>query len=651
MTVKQKRMLDLIQVLNQARKVYYEDKTELMSNYEYDKLEAELEALERETGTILANSPTQQVGYEVVSKLPKEAHAVPALSLDKTKEVDRLVEFLGDREGVLSWKLDGLTVVLTYEDGKLAKAVTRGNGQIGEVITPNAKTFVNVPLTIPFKDLLVIRGEALITYEDFERINRELPEGEEPYKNPRNLCSGSVRQLDSRITAERSVRFLAFALVNYEEPAFTTRSAQLAALSILGFEVVGHKKVTAETLADAVTEFEQFIGKNAFPSDGLVLQIDDIAYGKSLGMTSKFPRDTLAFKWQDETKETTLRTIEWSASRTGLINPVAVFDPVELEGTTVSRASVHNVSIVEALSLSPGDTIEVYKANMIIPQVADNLTRLGTPAIPDTCPVCGAHTEVRQQEEAKTLWCPNPECGAKSLGAFVHFVGRDAMNIDGLSEETLRKLMEEHLITDLPSLFHLKDHRAELVTMEGFGEKSAEKLLANIERARKTDLQKLLYSLGMDNVGRTASKAICNRFGYDVGRTINATRTDLLSIPDIGETIAGSFTRWFSNIHHQELFEALLEEVELEPKVCTQPKEQPFVGMTFVITGTVNHFKNRAELKARIEELGGKATGSVSAKTTYLINNDSASTSGKNKKAKELGIPILTEEEFLELIG
>lgn len=651
MTAKQKRMLDLIQVLNRARKAYYEDKTELMSNYEYDKLEAELEALERETGTILANSPTQQVGYEVVSKLPKEAHAVPALSLDKTKEVDRLVEFLGDREGVLSWKLDGLTVVLTYEDGKLAKAVTRGNGQIGEVITPNAKTFVNVPLTIPFKDPLLIRGEALITYEDFERINRELPEGEEPYKNPRNLCSGSVRQLDSRITAERSVRFLAFALVNYEEPAFTTRSAQLAALSILGFEVVGHKKVTAKTLVDTVAEFEQFIGKNAFPSDGLVLQIDDIAYGKSLGMTSKFPRDTLAFKWQDETKETTLRRIEWSASRTGLINPVAVFDPVELEGTTVSRASVHNVSIVEALSLSPGDTIEVYKANMIIPQVADNLTRLGTPAIPDTCPVCGAHTEVRQQEEAKTLWCPNPECGAKSLGAFVHFVGRDAMNIDGLSEETLRKLMEEHLITDLPSLFHLKDHRAELVAMEGFGEKSAEKLLANIERARKTDLQKLLYSLGIDNVGRTASKAICNRFGYDVGRTVNATMADLLSIPDIGETIAGSFTRWFANIHHQELFEALLEEVELEPKVFTQPKEQPLAGMTFVITGTVNHFKNRAELKARIEELGGKATGSVSAKTTYLINNDSASTSGKNKKAKELGIPILTEEEFLELIG
>ena len=409
--------------------------------------------------------------------------------------------------------------------------------------------------------------------------------------------------------------------------------------------------MTAKTLADTVAEFEQFIGKNAFPSDGLVLQIDDIAYGKSLGMTSKFPRDTLAFKWQDETKETTLQRIEWSTSRTGLINPVAVFDPVELEGTTVSRASVHNVSIVEALSLSPGDTIEVYKANMIIPQVADNLTRLGTPAIPDTCPVCGAHTEVRQQEEAKTLWCPNPECGAKSLGSFVHFVGRDAMNIDGLSEETLRKLMEEHLITDLPSLFHLKDHRAELTALDGFGEKSVEKLLANIERARKTDLQKLLYSLGMDNVGRTASKAICNRFGYDVGRTINATRTDLLSIPDIGETIAGSFTRWFSNIHHQELFEALLEEVELEPKVFAQPKEQPLAGMTFVITGTVNHFKNRAELKARIEELGGKATGSVSAKTTYLINNDSTSTSGKNKAAKELGIPILTEEEFLELIG
>lgn len=642
---KMDRMMELIETLNAATKVYEQTGQEQMSNYEWDQLYDELKALEITTGITLSSSPTQNVGYEVCSSLPKEDHATPCLSLDKTKDPSFLKEFLGTQEGILSWKLDGLTVVLTYQDGQLQKAVTRGNGITGEVITQNARMFANVPLTIPLQTRLVVRGEALIEYKDFERINQELPEGTEPYKNPRNLCSGTVRQLNNGQVKDRNVQFVAFALVEPEHPSVLTRAAQLDILSALGFDVVGHILVTAENVEENVARFGEQIQENPFPSDGLVLQINDIAYGKSLGQTSKHPRDSIALKWEDETKETVLRSIHWSASRTGLINPVAVFDPVELEGTTVSRASVHNVSIVEALQLSEGDTITVYKANMIIPQVLENKTRKGTPVIPDHCPVCGAPTRIEQPEDSRILICPNPECGAKSVGHFVHFVCRDAMNIEGLSKETLRKFLEVGILTDLPSIFRLPEHKAEICGMEGFGKKSYENICAAIEKARKTDFQHLLYALGIENVGRTASRLICKTYNYDPVRIMNLSREELLSIPDIGDVIADSFLAWFDNPIHQELIENLLEEVELT--VPKAPAAQPLANLTFVVTGSLTHYSNRNALKAQIEALGGKVSGSVSSRTTALINNNLASTSGKNKTAKELGIPIITEEDMI----
>lgn len=642
------RMKILVKELNVASAAYYSTGKEIMPNKEWDEKYEELKDLEQKSGIILSASPTQRVGYEVAAKLPKEQHKIPALSLDKTKEPEELKNFLGNKEGVLSWKLDGLTVVLTYNHGRLERAVTRGNGMIGEQITDNAKMFANVPLNVPYKGEFIVRGEALITYEDFNRINQELPEGEEPYKNPRNLCSGSVRQLDPGETKRRNVQFIAFA-VSFGEERFVPTVMQLfAILKTLGFEVVEHVLVSnGSHIVDWVQTFESKIKELKFPSDGLVLQYNDIAYGKSLGATSKYPRDSIAFKWEDETKETMLRDILWSASRTGLINPVAIFDPVELEGTTVRRASVHNVSIVKSLSLSPGDTISVYKANMIIPQVAENLTRKGQPEIPERCPVCGGRTKVRTLAgDAETLWCENPECPAKRVGAFVHAVGRDALNIEGLSEETLKKLMDVGVLHQLGDLFRLKDSVDVILWMEGFGKKSFENLMNSVEKARHTDLQHLLYALGIDNVGRTASKLICKTFQYDVQKTINATKEELLQIPDIGDIIADSFTSWFRNIEHQEIFEDLLSEVILEKP---QQNESPsLTGLTFVITGSLQHFKNREELKQQIEDKGGKVSGSVSSKTSYLINNDSTSTSGKNKKAKELGIPIITEDEFLE---
>lgn len=651
-TIMQKvdRMKELIRVLNVANDAYYNSGKELMSNFEYDKLYDELKALETETHIVLSASPTQNVGYTPVSKLAKETHKVPALSLDKTKDSDTLAAFLGNQEGILSWKLDGLTVVLTYRDGKLEKAVTRGNGLIGEVVTDNAKCFLNVPLTISDRMELIVRGEALITYEDFERINASLPETEEAYKNPRNLCSGSVRQLDPNEVKKRNVRFIAFGISATKRP-FTERSEQLDYLRNRGFDVVEYVKIpNSEALKAQIESFASRVEKNAFPSDGLVLQMNDIAYGESLGTTSKYPRDAMAFKWEDEEKETVVRNIVWSASRTGRINPVAVFDPVELEGTTVTRASIHNVSIMKNLSISPGDTVSVYKANMIIPQISENLTRNKEPEIPDKCPVCGGEAVIRTMAgEAETLWCINPDCAAKHINAFVHAVSRDALNIEGLSEETIRKLMDVGILSSLPDLFQIKNHRDAIIWMDGFGEKSFTNLVNSIEKARNTDLQRLIYALGIENVGRTASKAICRHFKYNLVQTVTATTEQLKAIPDIGDVIATSFVNWFQNQVNQEMFEALVSAVSLY--IPEQSTSASLTGKTYVITGSLNHFKNREELKAKIEALGGKVSGSVSSKTTCLINNDIHSTSGKNKKAKELGIPIMDEEAFLAETG
>lgn len=651
MEQKKQRMQELVQLLNQAGKAYYQDAKEIMSNHEYDRLYDELLVLEQELGITMANSPTVNVGYEVLSELPKERHEKPMLSLDKTKETDRLKEFVGEKKAVISWKLDGLTIVLTYENGELKKAVTRGNGEVGEVITNNAKVFQNVPLRIAYRGELILRGEAVIGYRDFEKINEEIEDVDAKYKNPRNLCSGSVRQLNNEITARRNVQFYAFSLVKAEGVDFqNSRNIQLEWLKEQGFDVVEHYEVTKDTLEERVRFFAEHIEENDIPSDGLVLTYDDIAYGQSLGSTAKFPRDSFAFKWADEIRETTLREIEWSPSRTGLINPVAIFDPVELEGTTVSRASVHNLSIMEELELGIGDTIQVYKANMIIPQIAENLTRSGMAPVPECCPACGGETEIRQVSDTKTLYCTNPDCGAKHIKAFSLFVSRDALNIDGLSEATLEKFITRGFIRHFSDIFHLERYGEEIRSMEGFGEKSYKNLQDSIEKARTTTLPKLIYGLGIANIGLSNAKMICRAFDYDVEKILQADVEALNEIQGVGDVIARAFVDYFAVEDHREEFFRLLEEVKIPEEETTQ-EEQIFAGMNFVITGSVEHFANRNEVKEVIESKGGKVTGSVTSKTNWLINNDVESTSSKNKKARELGIPIISEDTFLKMIG
>lgn len=645
-----KRMKELIPILSEAAKAYYQESREIMSNFEYDRLYDELLKLEQETGTVFAGSPTQKVGYEVLSELPKERHERPMLSLNKTKSVDELREWLGGQTGLLSWKMDGLTVVLTYEDGVLAKAVTRGNGEIGEVITPNARTFINIPTTIPYKGQLILRGEAVISYSDFEKLNDSIADVDAKYKNPRNLCSGSVRQLNSGITASRNVQFMAFALVRADGVDFkNSRKEQFLWLSRLGFETVEFVEVTAETLSGAVHGFAEKIEHYDIPSDGLVLLYDDIAYGQSLGRTAKFPRDSIAFKWADEIQETTLSYIEWSASRTGLINPVAVFEPVELEGTTVSRASVHNISIMEGLELGAGDRITVYKANMIIPQIADDLTRSGVRDIPKICPVCGGKTEIRSLNDAKSLYCTNPECQAKKIKSFDLFVSRDALNIDGLSEMTLEKFIAAGFIHEFDDIFHLDRHRDAIVTMEGFGEKSYENLIEAAKTASHTTLPRLIFGLGIAGIGLANAKVICRHFDFNLDAMRKAGAEELYSIDGIGGVLADAWVTYFKNDRNNETLDHLLADLTFEKEVRNE--EQTLAGKTFVITGSVERFANRKELQEKIESLGGKAAGSVSAKTSYLINNDVTSNSSKNKKARELGIPILSEADFLKMIG
>ncbi len=641
-------MKEKISLLNKANKAYYQENAEIMSNYEYDKLYDELLQLEKETGIVLSNSPSINVGYELLTSLPKEPHEKPMLSLDKTKNAAALKEWLGTNEGLLSWKLDGLTIVMTYMGGNLVKAVTRGNGEVGEVITNNARVFINIPLNISYKGTLVLRGEAVISYSDFTKINSEIHEAEAKYKNPRNLCSGSVRQLNNRITAERNVQFYGFSVVKAEGIDFhNSREEQLHWLSNLGFSVVEHKKVDSADILDAVNWFEEHITENDLPSDGLVLTYNNIEYGESLGSTAKFPRDSIAFKWSDEIKETVLLEIEWSASRTGLINPIAVFEPVELEGTTVSRASVHNLSIMENLELGVGDTIRVYKANMIIPQISDNLTRSGNAKIPHSCPVCGGETKIKDENEIKTLYCMNENCLAKQIKSFTHFVSRDAINIEGLSEATIEKLIAKGMIKELADIFHIGNFKTTIVQMEGFGEKSFENLVKSVNNARKTTAARLLYSLGIANIGLSNARLICRKFNDDWHRIENAELEELTGIPGVGGVMAANYIKFFNDENKRQIVKDILKEVVLE-KSEKSKFEQIFENINFVITGSVERFKNRDELKALIEKHGGKVTGSVTTKTNYLINNDNTSNSSKNKKAKELEIPIITENEFIE---
>ena len=658
---KRKRIEELVELLNQAGKAYYEAGQEIISNLEYDKAYDELVRLEEETGIVLSASPTQNVGYSVATALPKEEHASPMLSLDKTKSVETLQSFLGEQKGILSWKLDGLTVVMTYEKGEFVKAVTRGNGRIGEIVTENAKRFRNLPLRIPFKGRLVLRGEALIRYSDFAKINEEIPEEGAKYKNPRNLCSGSVRQLDPKITWERRVYFFPFTLVSVEEgedgasresgglPDFhNSHEAEFEFLEQQGFQVVGRRTVGKEELPEAVSDFSEQVKKNDFPSDGLVLLMDDISYGKSLGTTAKFPRNALAFKWEDEEEKTILREVEWSPSRTGLINPVAIFDPVELEGTVVSRASLHNISYLEDLKLGIGDEITVYKANMIIPQIGENLTKSGQLPIPEHCPACHEETKIVQDKEAKMLYCENPHCPAKRIKQFALFVSRDALNIEGLSEMTLEKFIGKGFIQELPDLFSLKEHKEEIIAMEGFGQKSYDKLIENAEKARETSLARLLYGLGIGGIGASNARVLSEAFHENAEELSRAELSEVVSIKGIGPILGESIVRYFKEEENCRLFRKLLSILHLHKE--EKAENTALSGKVFVITGSLNHFQNRKELEEEIRKAGASTASSVSKNTSYLINNDKNSSSSKNKKAQELGIPILSEEDFLKLL-
>ena len=658
---KRKRIEELVELLNQAGKAYYEAGQEIISNLEYDKAYDELVRLEEETGIVLSASPTQNVGYSVATALPKEEHASPMLSLDKTKSVETLQSFLGEQKGILSWKLDGLTVVMTYEKGELVKAVTRGNGRIGEIVTENAKRFRNLPLRIPFKGRLVLRGEALICYSDFAKINEEIPEEGAKYKNPRNLCSGSVRQLDPKITWERRVYFFPFTLVSVEEgedgasresgglPDFhNSHEAEFEFLEQQGFQVVGRRAVNKEQLPGAVSDFSEQVKKNDFPSDGLVLLMDDISYGKSLGTTAKFPRNALAFKWEDEEEKTILREVEWSPSRTGLINPVAIFDPVELEGTVVSRASLHNISYLEDLKLGIGDEITVYKANMIIPQIGENLTKSGQLPIPEHCPACHEETKIVQDKEAKMLYCENPHCPAKRIKQFALFVSRDALNIEGLSEMTLEKFIGKGFIQELPDLFSLKEHKEEIIAMEGFGQKSYDKLIENAEKARETSLARLLYGLGIGGIGASNARVLSEAFHENAEELSRAELSEVVSIKGIGPILGESIVRYFKEEENCRLFRKLLSILHLHKE--EKAENTALSGKVFVITGSLDHFQNRKELEEEIRKAGASTASSVSKNTSYLINNDKNSSSSKNKKAQELGIPILSEEDFLKLL-
>ena len=648
-----KRQIELTNLLDKAARAYEQEDREIMSNYEYDRLYDELKKLEEESGVVLANSPTVKAGYEVLSELPKYKHETPCLSLDKTKEPDTLADWLNDKEGILSWKMDGLTVVLTYENGELLRGVTRGNGEVGEIITNNARVFKNVPLKIPYKGQLVVRGEAVIKYSDFEVINAAIENPAEKYKNPRNLCSGSVRQLNNEITAKRNVHFFAFSLSSltvdgeYFKEELKFREDGYKFLEQMGFTVVERMMVNKNNIHQAVKTFADKVAENDFPSDGLVFSFDDIEYGKSLGRTSKFPRDSIAFKWQDETAETILREIEWSASRTGLINPVAIFDSVELEGTTVSRASVHNVSVMQDLKLGIGDRITVFKANMIIPQIADNLTQSGNMVIPDTCPVCGCKTEIKDASGIKSLYCINPECSAKKIKSFAHFVSRDAMNIEGLSEATIEKFVAKGFIHEFADLFTLEKHRVEIVEMEGFGEKSYKNLVDSVQKASKVNIANFVYALGIPNIGLSNARLICKHFEEDWFKIRSAEKEELGNITGIGEVIADAFVDFMNKPENIQMMDNCLKYVQFEES--EQVLESAITGKNFVITGSVEHFANRNELKAYIEHRGGKVMSAVSNNTDFLINNDVTSNSSKNKKARELGVTIISEERFLKL--
>lgn len=647
MDKKLNRMKELIEILNNASRLYYQYSTPIMTDFEYDKLYDELEKLEKETNTVLSNSPTQNVEPEAIDSLVKVEHPAPMLSLSKTKSISELASFLGNQEGLISWKLDGLTIVLTYKDGKLSSGVTRGNGIIGEVVTENVKKFKNIPLTIPYKGTLVVRGEAVIKYSDFNKMNEELDDDSSQYKNPRNLCSGSVRQLDSKVTAKRNVNCIIFALIESEKN-FKLKSEEFEWLKSLGFDVVEYHKVTSNNIEEQVLYFKNKINEYDIPSDGLVLLYNDIEYGKQLGTTAKYPKNAIAFKWQDETAETKLIDVDWLVSRTGLINPVAVFEPVELEGTIVSRASLHNVSILQGLSLGIGDTISVYKANMIIPQIADNLTQSNSLAIPNKCPVCNHEAKIISSNDVKYLYCMNDFCPAKLVKRLSQFTSRNAMNIEGLSDAIINKLADEGLIKTYADIYNLKRYKNDIISFEGFGEKSYDNLINSIEKSRNVKLANFIFALGIPDIGLSRAKLICKNYSNDINKIRNLTFEELSKIDGIGEIIAKEWIDTFNNEDFLKELELLLKEVNFTD--TSIDNNQPLKDLTFVITGSVNNFTNRDELVEYIESYGGKVVKAISNNVNYLINNDITSTSTKNTKAKELGIKIISENDLMSMI-
>ena len=635
------RMKELIDLLNKASMLYYQKSTPMMTDYEYDKLYDELVSLEKETNMVFSNSPTINVEPTVSTELEKTTHPHPMLSLSKTKNPDDLVSFIGNKEGLLSWKLDGLTIVLTYENGKLVSGVTRGNGVVGEVVTENVKKFKDIPLSINYMGRLVLRGEAIIKYSDFEKMNID-----NEYKNPRNLCSGSVRQLDSSVTAERNVNCIIFALIEASSELSNYKDKNFEWLRSLGFETVEYVKVDKNNLKDEVLNYKEKIKTYDIPSDGLVLTFNDIEYGNSLGSTAKYPKHSIAFKWQDETAKTILREVDWMASRTGLINPIAVFDPVELEGTIVSRASLHNISILRELKIGLNDEIEVYKANMIIPQIANNITCSNNLVIPDKCPVCNHKTEIVTNNDITYLYCPNEFCFAKFMKRLSLFVSRNAMNIDGISEAILSRLINENMVKTYADLYNLSIYKDKIINFDGFGEKSYNNLIESIEKSRKVKLANFIYSLGIPDIGLSRAKLICSKFNNDIDVVSNLSYDKLSGIVGVGDVIAKEWIDTFKNPDFISEYNKIKKEIILIDNVNNKTTLK---DKTFVITGSVNNFKNRDELIEYIESLGGKVVKAISNNVDFLINNDITSTSSKNTKAKELGIKIISEDDLLKM--
>ncbi len=647
------RCKELVRRLNEASEAYYNGGEEIMSNYEWDAMFDELLSLEAETGYALPDSPTQNTGYEE-NNGEREAHEFPALSLAKTKQVSELIKWAEEREVWLSWKLDGLTLVLTYDGGKLTRILTRGNGVTGTNITYLKNSIKGFPLKIKYKGHLVVRGEAVISYSDFALINDTIEDDDEKYANPRNLASGTLSLDDAEKVKERRVRFHAFTLVHLEDN-IVSWGERMEFLEKEGFMVVDREKTDAAGIADVVERWTKRVenGEMDLPVDGLVICYDDTDYAASGSVTGHHAAKAgYAFKWQDVSAFSELLYVEWSCAAS-TISPVAVFTPVQLEGTTVSRASLCNISEMERLGIGETCTLEVIKANKIIPKCIAVKEASGTFTVPEKCPVCGAQTEIRTSPKSKTrtLHCTNPDCSAKHVKKFTRFVSKTGMDIDGLSIQTMLKFMNEGFLKEFQDIYHLSEHAEEIRQMEGFGEKSCENMMKAIEKSRQANPVNFIYALCIPMMGIDAGKKIIANGGFEGFLERLEQKKGFEDIDGIGPEKSGSALLWYENDKNRRSLEALLKEVTIEKTAEKPDTGGKCAGLTFVITGEVHHYKNRDEFKAYVEASGGKVTGSVTSKTSYLVNNDTASASSKNRKAKELGIPIISEEEFVIRFG